>query len=122
MQLACLAAGLTQQATDDLIGRIESQEVKEELKRTTQEALDLGVWFLCPCLFGQVAVMIFFVVGIWSSFHCGPHWRQEGRVLWKRSYGTAGTHTGREVGGATCRTQGSFVTALMVVSEGHIIF
>ncbi|KAL5477940.1 hypothetical protein EMCRGX_G024803 [Ephydatia muelleri] len=44
LQLACLAAGLTQQATDDLIGRIESQEVKEELKRTTQEALDLGAF------------------------------------------------------------------------------
>ena len=68
MQLACLAAGLTQQATDDLIGRIESQEVKEELKRTTQEALDLGVWFLCPCLFRQMAVTIFLLQAFGAPF------------------------------------------------------
>lgn len=44
LQHACLAAGLTREAANDLIGRIESQEVKNELRRTTQEALDLGVW------------------------------------------------------------------------------
>eukprot|EP00731_Ephydatia_muelleri_P024807 Em0016g1078a len=44
LQHACLAAGLTREAANDLIGRIESQEVKNELRRTTQEALDLGAF------------------------------------------------------------------------------
>lgn len=44
LQEACLAAGLKQQFIDDLIGQIELQEVKDELKRTTQEALDLGAF------------------------------------------------------------------------------
>lgn len=46
LQHACLAVGLTKEAANDLIGQIESQEVKNVLRRTTQEALDLGVWFM----------------------------------------------------------------------------
>ena len=44
LQHACLAVGLTKEAANDLIGQIESQEVKNVLRRTTQEALDLGAF------------------------------------------------------------------------------
>ncbi len=40
---ACRVAGLSTALTNDLIGQIGSDRVKEELKRTTQEALDHGV-------------------------------------------------------------------------------
>ena len=39
----CREVGLSSELTDHLIGQIGTSEVKEELKRTTQEALDLGV-------------------------------------------------------------------------------
>ena len=39
----CEKVELSQELTDKLIGQIGTAEVKEELKRTTQEALDLGV-------------------------------------------------------------------------------
>ena len=44
--------GLSQELTDNLIGQIGTTDVKEELKRTTQEALDLGVsgvGLACTC-------------------------------------------------------------------------
>ena len=40
---ACRAAGLGQEEGDNLVSRITELEVKEELRRATQEALDLGV-------------------------------------------------------------------------------
>ena len=40
---ACINSGLSQEQADELIGKISQEEVKEELKRVTQEALDLGV-------------------------------------------------------------------------------
>ena len=40
---AGLKAGLSEEALDNLIGQIKTEPVKEELKRSTQEALDLGV-------------------------------------------------------------------------------
>ena len=39
----CTRAGISERQTDDLIGQIRTPAVKEELKRSTQEALDLGV-------------------------------------------------------------------------------
>ena len=39
----CQKVGLSQELGNKLIGQIGTTEVKEELKRTTQEALDLGV-------------------------------------------------------------------------------
>ena len=39
----CQKAGLSQELANNLIGQIGTMEVKEELKRSTQEALDLGV-------------------------------------------------------------------------------
>lgn len=39
----CKKVELSQELTDKLIGQIGMPEIKEELKRTTQEALDLGV-------------------------------------------------------------------------------
>jgi glutathione S-transferase kappa 1 len=41
---ACKASGIDQEMTDNLIGQIGQPEVKEELKRSTQEALDLGAF------------------------------------------------------------------------------
>ena len=40
---ACIKAGLSLEQADELIGKISGEEIKEELKKTTQEALDLGV-------------------------------------------------------------------------------
>ena len=40
---ASSVAGIGQEMTDHLIGQIRESSVKEELKRSTQEALDLGV-------------------------------------------------------------------------------
>ena len=81
LQQACLAAGLTKDITDDLIGRIELPAVKEELKRTTQEALDLGVWLRVDAM--RISSPWFLVAGIWGSIHSGSYWRQEGGVLWQ---------------------------------------
>jgi len=39
----CKKVELSQELTDKLISQIGTPEIKEELKRTTQEALDLGV-------------------------------------------------------------------------------
>ena len=35
--------GLSREQADDLIGQASTNEIKEELKRSTQEALDAGV-------------------------------------------------------------------------------
>ena len=40
---ACIKAGLSQEQANELIGKISQEEVKEELKKSTQEALELGV-------------------------------------------------------------------------------
>ena len=40
---ACIRAGLSQDQADKLIGQVSLDPIKEELKRSTQEALDLGV-------------------------------------------------------------------------------
>ena len=40
---ACIKAGLSLEQADELIEKISGEEIKEELKKTTQEALDLGV-------------------------------------------------------------------------------
>ena len=40
---ACERAGIGQEVTDNLIGQIATPAVKEELKKATEEALDLGV-------------------------------------------------------------------------------
>jgi len=40
----CEKVELSQELTDKLIGQIGTPEIKEELKRTTQEALDLGAF------------------------------------------------------------------------------
>ena len=40
---ACSKAGLSQDQAEDLIGQTETSTVKEELKKTTQIALDNGV-------------------------------------------------------------------------------
>lgn len=40
---ACIKTGLSLEQADELIGKISGEEIKEELKKTTQEALDLGV-------------------------------------------------------------------------------
>ena len=40
---ACESACIGKELTDNLIGQIGDASVKEELKRSTQEALDLGV-------------------------------------------------------------------------------
>lgn len=39
----CQKVGLSGELIDNLIGQIRTERIKEELKRTTQEALDLGV-------------------------------------------------------------------------------
>ena len=39
---ACERAGIGQEVTDNLIGQIATPAVKEELKKATEEALDLG--------------------------------------------------------------------------------
>ena len=40
---ACIRAGLSQEQADKLVGQIYLDPIREELKRSTQEALDLGV-------------------------------------------------------------------------------
>ena len=40
---ACIKTGLSQEQADELIGMISQEQIKEELKKSTQEALDLGV-------------------------------------------------------------------------------
>ena len=40
---ACIKAGLTQEQADELIEKTSLEQIKEELKKSTQEALDLGV-------------------------------------------------------------------------------
>ena len=40
---ACIRAGLSLEQADELVAKISLQEIKDELKRSTQEALDLGV-------------------------------------------------------------------------------
>ena len=47
---ACEAADIERELTDNLIGQIEEASVKDELKRSTQEALDLGVGCVCVCV------------------------------------------------------------------------
>ena len=42
----CQKVGLSGELTDNLIGQIRTDRIKEELKRATQEALELGV--SCP--------------------------------------------------------------------------
>ena len=46
LRKVCQKVGLSGELTDNLIGQIRTDRIKEELKRTTQEALDLGV--SCP--------------------------------------------------------------------------
>ena len=93
--------------------------MKEELKRTTQEALDLGVWLTAVF---HAPLSVFSIAGIWGPIHSGPYWGQEGRVLWERPHGTRSSPTGREVGGATCGTQGSSVTTLItLINVNNII-
>ena len=40
---ACEKAGIGKELTDNLIGQIQTPVVKESLKQSTQDALDLGV-------------------------------------------------------------------------------
>ena len=52
----CQKVGLSGELTDNLIGQIRTDRIKEELKRTTQEALDLGV--SCPPPPGGVEIVL----------------------------------------------------------------
>lgn len=93
----CQKVGLSGELTDNLIGQIRTDRIKEELKRTTQEALDLGV--SCPP--GSVEIVlcpdpalsrgkgsgdtspnpwngmglnsVLSLAGIWCSLHRGSH-------------------------------------------------
>ena len=92
----CQKVGLSGELTDNLIGQIRTERIKEELKRTTQEALDLGVSgptpgergnsFLTrhsPLIRKRVSSpnswngmglnIVFLLAGIWCSLHCGSH-------------------------------------------------
>lgn len=83
MQEVCRKVGLSQELTDDLIGQIKTDRIKEELKRTTQEALDLGV-SEHHCTLGLMQVeLCCSPVGIWCSIHCGSYGWQEGGLLWQ---------------------------------------
>ena len=106
----------TQQATDDLIGRIESQEVKEELKRTTQEALDLGVWLLWPCF---MTVTIFLLLQAFGAPFIVAHIGDKKEEFFGSDRMELLAHTlGEKWEGPLVElTQGSFLIAL---SEGHI--
>ena len=79
---ACRAAGLEQEVTDHLIGRIGEPAVKDELKRSTQEALDLGVCETTPSGCGLL-VMSVSSAGIWGSVHCGSCGWRERDLLWQ---------------------------------------
>ena len=43
LRQACIKAGLSLEKANELIGKISDDAIKQELKRSTQEALDLGV-------------------------------------------------------------------------------
>ena len=43
LRSACLKAGLSGPLVDQLLAATEQQHIKDQLKATTQEALDLGV-------------------------------------------------------------------------------
>lgn len=103
----CQKVGLSGELTDNLIGQIRTERIKEELKRTTQEALDLGVSgptpgergnsFLTrhsPLIRKRVSSpnswngmglnIVFLLAGIWCSLHCGSHgWWQERSIFWQ---------------------------------------
>ncbi len=43
MREACIKTGLSREQADELIAKISQQQIKDELRKSTQEALDLGV-------------------------------------------------------------------------------